>query len=291
MQVETNAGTIAARLDHLRLRNLAPSTLRVNGDALRRLARFLDPLLLLQASSDDLTQWALQLVRLAPRSRYAELSRIHCFYAWAAEYGYITDIPTKRLPRPKVPRSLPRPISEQLLCEALLGAPADIYAYLTLAAFEGLRCVEIASLNRESVLLDREPPIIVVTGKGSKERILPLHPSAAAALRLYGLPNRGPVFRRRDGQFGQPTAQAVSLLCNRWLHSQGIPDSMHSLRHRAITAVYERSSDIRVTQEFAGHSSPQTTAGYAAYSPERLTAAVLGIPQVSPSIVAYGAAL
>lgn len=59
---------------------------------------------------------------------------------------------------------------------------------------------------------------------------------------------------------------------------------MHSLRHRAITAVYEKSLDIRVAQEFAGHSSPQTTAGYAAYSPERLADAVFAIPAVAPKI-------
>lgn len=273
-----NTRLIAARAQNMRLRNLSEQTLRVNREAVKRLADYLDPVPLVQATEEDLHGWAVRLTRLAPRTRYAEISRVSCFYDWLVRVGYIEENPARHLPRPKVPRSVPRPISEQRLQQALNGAPDDITAYLMLAAYCGLRCVEMAGLQRDGLREDDKPPVVVVSGKGNKERVVPLHPAVLTALRAYGLPRRGPIFRRRDGKYGQPTPGNVSLLCNRWLHANGIPDTIHSLRHRAITSVYRNCSDIRVAQTFAGHSSPQTTAGYAAYCPDRLVTAVMDLP-------------
>lgn len=275
--VMENDTAIAARLDAMRLRNLAPTTIRVNRDHLYRLARFLAPVPLLDATPDDLMRWARHLLPLTPRTRFAELSRTHGFYRWAADEGLREDIPSARLPRPKVPRALPRPISEERLQVALNGAPADVRTWLILAAWAGLRCCEIAALTRDQVLDTADPPVLIVTGKGAKDRIIPLHPRVRLALYEWGLSSRGYVFRRRDGHPGPPTADRVSWLCNRWLHESGVPDTMHSLRHRAVTGVYRACRDIRVAQEFAGHSSPDTTAGYAAHAPDRLAAAVLAL--------------
>jgi integrase len=274
-----NAAVIRARLDHMDLRNLARSTIRVHHDHLWRLAGHLSPVTLLDATHDDLMGWARALEPLAPRTRFSELSRTHGLYVWAHDAGLIPDIPSAKIPRPKVPRGLPRPIPEERLGVALDGPPADVYAWLMLGAFSGLRCCEIATLGRDSVLDTADPPVLVVTGKGSKDRVVPLHPAVTLALRAYGLPSRGYVFRRRDGHAGPPTADRVSWLCNRWLHDHGIPDTMHSLRHRAVTTVYRACQDIRVAQEFAGHQSPTTTANYSAYSPERMVLAVMAMPR------------
>lgn len=278
-----NTRLISHRIDHMRLRNLSPRTLEVNRNTLRRLARWLEPTPLAEATEDDLNQWAMSLERLAPRSRYASLSRVTCFYGWCHDAGLLDANPARKLPRPKVPRSVPRPIPEQRLAEALADAPADIYCFLLLAAFQGLRRCEVASLQRDSIRDDNDPPVLIVMGKGAKERVVPLHPVVWEALQAYGLPRRGPVFRRRDGQHGAPSAHAVGLLANRYLHDQGIPETFHTLRHRAITVLYGLCLDIRVAQTFAGHSSPQTTAGYTAYSPDVMNKAVLAIP--SPRLI------
>lgn len=278
-----NAAVISARLAHMQLRGLALTTIRVNRDHLKRLAAHLSPVSLLTAGHEDLIGWARALSPLAPRTRYAELSRTHNFYVWANDEGLIPAVPSMKVPRPKVPRSLPRPISEDRLHAALDSPPPDIYAWLMLEAFAGLRCCEVATLTRDSVLDTAEPPVLVITGKGSKDRIIPLHPVVTLALRAYGMPSRGYVFRRRDGKPGPPTADRVSWLTNRWLHDHGIPDTAHALRHRAVTQVYRGCPDIRVAQEFAGHSSPTTTAIYAAYAPERMLAAVLAIPRTGLS--------
>jgi integrase len=269
---------ILAWVAHMRLCAYADCTIRVCSDHLIRLARFLRPKELLSATHDDLLRWAQEMSPLAPRTRYSQLSRVHSFYTWAYNDGLISDVPSARIPRPKVPLGIPRPISEDGLQAALDSAPPDIFAWLTLAAYAGLRACEIASLTRDSIREHDDPPMLVVTGKGSKDRVIPLHPAILPALRAYGLPNRGWIFHRRDDVPGHPTRERVSWLANRYLHDIGIDDTLHSLRHRAITQVYRQSHDIRVAQSFAGHSSPQTTAGYAAYSPALLVSAVLAMP-------------
>lgn len=268
---------ITARIDHMRLRGLSERTIQVNRDHLRRLARFLHPTPLLEASHDELMAWATALSHLAPRTRYAELSRTHGFYCWAAEAGLRGDVPSAKVPRPKVPRSLPRPISEDRLEVALEGAPPDIFAWLTLAGWAGMRCCEIAPLTRDRVLDTVDPPLIFVTGKGSKDRVIPAHPRVLLALRAYGMPSRGWVFHRRDDRPGPPTAMRVSWLCNRWLREHGIPDTMHSLRHRAVSGVYQNSGDLYVAASFAGHANVSTTTGYAVLSPQRVAAAVFAL--------------
>lgn len=271
----------------MQLRNVSTSTLRCNREAIARFARFVAPTLLLAVGKEDALAWACHLLPLAPRSRYAEISRVHNFYRWAFNEGHITDIPTRHIPRPKVPRPVPRPITEDRLAAALTAAPPDIHCWLTLAAFAGLRCCEIAGLVRDCVLDTAEPPVLVVTGKGAKDRVIAMHPAVQLALRAYGLPSRGWIFRRRDGLPGPPSPDRVSWLTNRFLHELSIPDTMHSLRHRAVTQVYRAAKgDIRVAQTFAGHASPTTTAGYAAYCNEALTSAVLGIPVTSGTLTA-----
>ena len=87
-----------------------------------------------------------------------------------------------------------------------------------------------------------------------------------AELHAYGLPKTGWVFRRRDGAPGPNRPWTVSHLSNEYLHEQGISATLHQLRHRFGTVAYQARRDLRMVQELLGHSSPATTAGYAAYA-------------------------
>jgi integrase/recombinase XerC len=101
-------------------------------------------------------------------------------------------------------------------------------------------------------------------GKGGKERIVPLHPDVMEALRCLPMPKSGAIFSRpRGGRFG-PAEMSEAI--RDYLHFLGIDASGHQLRHWFATEVYANTHDIRVTQELLGHQSPQTTAGYVAYS-------------------------
>jgi integrase/recombinase XerC len=181
------------------------------------------------------------------------------------------------VPLPKARKGRPRPISEEQLRVAILNAPRRIRPWLVLAALAGLRCAEIAGLRREDLLDTADEPVIIVMGKGRKERIVPLSPQLWRELVDYGLPRRGIVFLRRDGQRGQNDPKLVSQLANAYLKSVGVNETLHQLRHRFATQAYAVHKDLRVVQELMGHADPATTARYAEYCKKAAISTVHGI--------------
>lgn len=91
---------------------------------------------------------------------------------------------------------------------------------------------------------------------------------------IVTLPRSGWLFPRRDGQPGPVPPHLVSHLVAAHLHDLGLPWTCHQLRHRFATRLYGVGKDLRLTQELMGHSSPVTTAGYAAWAREDAAQAV-----------------
>lgn len=210
--------------------------------------------------------------KLSARSRYCWLSAIHCFYEWAIEMGYLNDDPTARIVRPKMRKTLPRPMPSDDLKRAVAEAPPTIKCWLLLGAYQGLRCQEMAGLNAEDVL-ESEGLLRVVAGKGDRERLLPLHPAVLTALQALPLPPSGPLFRRRRMKDRYPPNQ-LSQELNVYLAGLGIDHSAHSLRHWFGTHFYITTRDLRLTQEMLGHYSPETTAIYTAFDRQRAAGAI-----------------
>jgi integrase/recombinase XerC len=255
--------------DHLawmRLRGLRPATLTQRCNVLRLLAQRL-PVPLLDATPEHLLAWALSL-STSPASVANSIANVVCFYRWAHETGLIAENPAAKLPRPKVHRGLPRPIAETSLDVAISTAPADVRCWLVLGAFAGLRAGEMSRLQRKDILDTAATPVLLLDGKGGKQRIVPASQRVLFELRAYGLPTRGLVFRRRDGQPGSPSPARISQLVNEHLHGLGLSDTGHAARHRFGTLAYQHSKDLRMVQELLGHEVPATTAVYAAYAAE-----------------------
>jgi integrase len=106
---------------------------------------------------------------------------------------------------------------------------------------------------------------MLVTGKGGNQRTVPLHPKVREALSMLPADDGLYVIPRMDGWKDRHLHPGrISGMINEYLHEMGIPDTAHSLRHRFGTDFYRASKDIRLTQEIMGHSSPTTTATYAA---------------------------
>jgi integrase len=211
--------------------------------------------------------------RLSPQSHNTYVSHLSAFYDWCVAEGYLDESPCGKLVRPKMSRRLPRPMPEADLVRALASSTGRVRVWLTLAAFAGLRACEIAAMQRDWIVLG-ESPILVILGKGGRERVVPLAPQALEELRVFGLPRAGYVFGRRDNPALPVRASTVSNMANEYLHSLGIRDTLHTLRHRFGSRFYQESLDLRLTQETMGHGSPVTTAGYAAYSPDAAAAVV-----------------
>jgi site-specific recombinase XerD len=253
-------------------RGLAARTMQERERTLNLLARFVDDTPLVALQREDIELF-LDSRPISKRTRGTYLSHLHAFYAWCVDEAWITTDPTVRITRPRMPRVVPRPIGDDDLRLALRVAPPRMRAWLCLAAYEGLRCKEIAGLCREDILDQRDPPLLRIwAGKGDHQAVLPLNPETASALRAFGLPSRGNVFRNR---WGHPLApKSVSVMANRYLHELGLEATMHQLRHWFGTAVWALTKDMRVTQEMMRHASPATTAGYAAFDWDSATGAI-----------------
>jgi integrase len=270
---------VSVHLSHMRQRGLSEGTIAARRRILARLAAAI-PVPLLDATPAHLATWRAALT-VSPGTVIAYLAHVREFYAHAEGTGLIAASPATGLPVPRESRRLPRPVAEDDLMRALETAPPRIRPWLVLAGWAGLRAKEIAYLRRENVLDAAVPPLLLIAAdatKGHAERVVPMSGFVLAEMRAAGLPPRGLMFTRYDGRPGPNAPWLISQLAGRHLRDAGVKASLHQLRHRFLTMTYRSSHDLRVVQELAGHSSPSTTAGYAAYDRESAVAAVEAVP-------------
>ncbi len=261
---------VAAYVEWMTQRNLSAETVRSRMTVLRQLrAHAGKPLL--KATRADLDAWQRQLA-LADSSRASYVSIVAGFYRWAVKQGLCAHDPSQWLVIPKIARRRPRPIGEEHLAAALSAADEPVRTWLLLAAYSGLRGKEIATLERGDVYDEASSPVLLVRGKGDKERIVPLTPLVLDALRPY-LRTAGPLFRRADGS--PADAQSVRKPCNAHLRELGIPSTLHRLRSRFATRLYALSGhNLLMVKDLLGHASPATTSIYAAWEDSEAAAAV-----------------
>ena len=188
---------------------------------------------------------------------------------------------------PKVPKTLPKPLtiaSAQRIADADLRAGEDREpwvlardaAVLALLYGSGLRISEALGLKRGDAPAPRKGDAITVTGKGNKQRMVPVLPQVAqlvadyVAICPYDLPPDGPLFVGAKG--GPLSPRIVQLAMERLRGALGLPDSAtpHALRHSFATHLLARGGDLRAIQELLGHASLSTTQIYTAVDTERL---------------------
>lgn len=220
----------------------------------------------------------------SPRSNARLLSALRAFYAWLLRRGVRSDDPTALLDPPKLPRSLPKALAESQI-DALLAAPQTDTplglrdrAMFELMYAAGLRVSELVNLPANAVNLRQG--VVRVTGKGSKERLVPLGEEsqhwlerylAQARPKLAGKANRAALFIGADGQ--APSRQQFWGLVKRYAAVAGIdPDkvSPHGLRHSFATHLLNHGADLRALQMLLGHSSLSTTQVYTLVAREHL---------------------
>lgn len=243
---------------------------------------------LLEAAAADLQRhlaWQVETRHAKPRTTSRLVSSLKRFYQFAVREGLRRDDPASDLESPKLPRSLPRSLSEAEV-EALLGAPdagkpnglRDRAMLETLYA-SGLRVSELVGLKTVQVSLDMG--VVRILGKGSKERLTPLGEEAADWITRYQREARPALLgaRKSDALFvtarGSPMSrQGFWALVKRYAARSGIARSIspHTLRHAFATHLINHGADLRVVQLLLGHADISTTQIYTHVARERLKA-------------------
>jgi integrase/recombinase XerC len=244
----------------MRAADTSAGTIRTYTNYLHRLAEQLtEPL---TASVDDLARF-LSCVRWSPATRKSARAAVRSFYGWACQTGRLDADPSRLLRPVKVSAGRPRPCPDEVLDRAFAKAANRERLMLMLGAYQGLRRAEIACVHSDDV----DGDLLVVHGKGRRERVVPLHPVVARAL---GELPCGFVFPGQvDGHLSPDRVGHVvgDLLGGRW--------TAHTLRHRMLTRAYAAERDIRAVQTLAGHQKLDTTMVYTAVPGAALWRAVM----------------
>jgi integrase/recombinase XerD len=243
---------------------------------------------LLDAAGDDLHRhlaWQVEERRSSARTTGRLVSALRRFYRFAVREGLRGDDPAAFLERPRIPRSLPKSLSEAEV-EALLAAP-DVEtdaglrdrAMLETLYASGLRVSELVGLMPAQVSLDMG--VVRVLGKGAKERLTPLGEEAVAWIGRYVASARPALLagRKSDALFvtargGPMTRQGFWALVKRHARKAGIARAIspHTLRHAFATHLINHGADLRVVQLLLGHADISTTQIYTHVARERLKA-------------------
>jgi integrase/recombinase XerD len=286
---ETSAELIDTFCDQVWLQDgLAPNSLASYRRDLEQWATWLETQnrTLLGAQRTDVEAWLAEQFRAKAKatSIARRLSSLRRFYALQVQQATIRSDPVARVRAPKLPRRLPKNLSEDKV-ETLLDAP-DVESSLGLrdrAMLEtlyatGLRVSELTGLKIAQVSLDMG--VVRVLGKGNKERLVPLGEEAITWIKRYLAKSRTELLGkgRSDAMFvttrgGALTRQAFWALLKRYAVKAGIPAaslSPHVLRHAFATHLLNHGADLRVVQLLLGHADITTTTIYTHVARERL---------------------
>ncbi|MDP1707658.1 MAG: site-specific tyrosine recombinase XerD [Gammaproteobacteria bacterium] len=218
-----------------------------------------------------------------PRSRARLISALRRFYRFWLREGRMAQDPTAQVDMPRTGRNLPASLTEAEV-EALLAAPVvetalglRDRAMLELLYGCGLRVSELVQLTAAQINLHQG--VLRITGKGSKERLVPFGEEARVWLERHLAESRPQLLQGRTCAFlfptrrgGAITRQGFWYLIKRHALRAAItkPLSPHTLRHAFATHLLNHGADLRVVQMLLGHSDLSTTQIYTHVARERL---------------------
>lgn len=262
-----------------------------------------------EVTLEDLRAWMAHESRTHARSSMARKTvAVRGFFAWAHDRGLTKVNPAAGLMTPRIPATLPAVLTEAQAATLLDHADGQAdaaeepepagrasgrtakaaakdgalavrdTAIMELLYATGIRVAELTGLDVADV--DFAERTVRVTGKGSKERVVPFGAPAAHALDVW-LERGRPALRRPDGtggaalflgaRGGRLDPRVAREVVHRESREAGVPDiSPHALRHSAATHLLDGGADLREVQELLGHASLRTTQRYTHVSIEQL---------------------
>lgn len=265
---------IDAHLAHIKAAGYAANTIDDRRKVLLRVNVDL-PMGLEQATVEELADW-LGRDEWSKQTKATYYGHVRGFFTWACNprAPRLDYDPSASLTRPRVPQTVPRPVADAELAYALEVAVEPWRLMVLLAAYAGLRCLELATVRREDFSVIN----ITVTGKGGKTRVVPTWPDVWRAVQPLpaGLVNPG------------WTADGIARDAGAYFRSIGLPGvTMHRFRHWFGTNLLRpkaqggAGADLRTVQELMGHASPATTAIYTQISDEQRRTAIAALPALT----------
>ena len=268
-------------LDSLRgERNASAHTLRAYGNELRRFAEYLGPEARWKGIDHITIRGYLSHLHSEGLSKVSvarALAALRSMYKWLAREGVVEQNPAKLVATPRLPKKLPRvPTMEEI--NGLLNSempenaafPERDRAIFELLYGCGLRNSELVGTELGDI--EEANGVILVRGKGKKQRYVPLEGAAAEALKAYrqarqqvlnatGKSSRRLFINRRGGPL---TTRSVGRIVKQIAVARGLPPDIHphTLRHAFGTHMLTEGADLRAIQELLGHERLSTTQKY-----------------------------
>lgn len=250
---------------HMTFTGSAPSTVATRTRALRRLERQRGDLSTLTHA--DLVGYLSQYGHASTRATV--LSYIRCFYAWALDQRILDEDPTARLPRVKVPTSVPRPAPVDEVVALLRSAPPRTRSFALLMAYAGMRCCEVAGFRKEHAT--RSPDgrwwIDIPVAKGGHHQSVPVASWVAEEVLA------GPSWTVKTQTVQKDVREAFRAVGSRC--------TPHQLRHFYGTSALHTTDNLRVVQQMMRHASPATTARYTLITSNETSDAAEGLPRIA----------
>ena len=215
--------------------------------------------------------------KYTPRSITREIATIKGFFKWLNINEIIKHNPSLSIEQPKLPKRLPKVLTMKDINSILSSEMSKLNkAILELLYAGGLRVSELTNLQIQNI--DLNTKFLKCSGKGSKERIIPIGNKACNAVKNY-IKDRNYIIQKYNlktkyvfikGNGKKLTRQDVYTFIRNL--GKGIDKNIspHTIRHSFATHLLENGADLRIVQELLGHSDVSTTQLYTHISKKRL---------------------
>ena len=277
---KSGAGIVREYQRYLKLeRNYSPNTIDGYAHDLQKLLAYLRGagIEVTDAKLEDLETFSASLhdIGIGPSSQARILSGVRSFYRYLLLDGYISDDPTELLESPVIGEHLPEVLStaevDRLEDSLDLSKPEGQRnkAIIEVLFSCGLRVSELVNMKLSSLYMEEQ--YVRVTGKGSKERLVPISPKAIKELKLWFFDRNMMVIKSGEEDYvflnrrgHHLTRTMILIMIKRQALDAGIKKTIspHTLRHSFATALLEGGADLRAIQEMLGHEDICTTEIY-----------------------------
>lgn len=246
-----------------RRNEIAPTTRKHLNDSLSLAVRHFGPEMLVRnLRRKHVESWVSSMDAQAGTIR-TRLSALRGFCQWAVAHGHLKLDPTLGVRGPRAAMSMPRELHRDAVSKTLNAVPDERAELIVLLAVqEGLRVSEITGLARENI--DLTARVMLVCGKGNKERWLPISGETFDAMGVYFRQSpgtSGPAIRSESHPNRGLSSKYLTGLMARWLYAAGVKQhaydgtSGHAFRHTFAGAMLDDGADPRDVQGALGHST------------------------------------